>query len=738
MTTTTPRPLPGTSVTETTPSYERSIDHNPGSSRLTFAPARRVALDELDPILQAVTHQLLVTTLSADHRRLLPKASTSLWSMATAVLSRSNGVPTALSGIKRSINQVVTKYAPQKQSDMTAREIDQLFASSTPEWHDTAGFVAVYRRLVEADTSPVSYKRIASPLSSFPLLQWWDFHLPHCQVCTAHEAAYPSRAAALRHNTENPCYFGDILSWLSGGWRLPLKELPSPGEIPNHPSMGWSPVSMRPEVKRMLEWRVISPGQPHLVHPGMAVIRDSELYDACRILEAIKQPSPSVQKKDIDAINAHIKHILASDTIIPSSLGILKPIKVRFCLDMSAGLNPLLQRWPFSYSSPHDAVALLQSGAWMAKIDLERYFNQLPLHPADYPLLGAHIPNDLHPDPGAVPADGLRCISRYAHFGGSPFPALANGTMAATSDILRQEGIPNTFMTDDLFVTGRTESECDQRLAKAVTILRKLGWRLQESKLTYPAQRMPFLGIMIDSVKSRLSIPTDKLDNYCRFIRQLQLDASTHSLTVGNLESLLGKLNWIAEVLIAGRIRLRYLRKCIPGGGGYHPPSNQLVSLSPEAQRDMQWWLEHLTEAIADESWVPFWHDRPPVYCSIYSDASGTAGYGLVLGDQVYQGTWTEAALPESSGFKELVPILLALHRLPSAAEGRIIVITTEILSNVYSINKGTCRSDASFEILARIFELAAAKHVYLVADWVPREQNDFCDIISKDIWLLD
>ena len=122
----------------------------------------------------------------------------------------------------------------------------------------------------------------------------------------------------------------------------------------------------------MLQWHAIQPGQPLLTHPGMAVIRDGELYEACRILDAIGRPSPSTRKEDIDLINDHICDVLQHGPAVPVEVGVLKKVKVRMCLDMSINLNRHLKHWPFSYASFQDAVALLEPSSFMAKIDLER------------------------------------------------------------------------------------------------------------------------------------------------------------------------------------------------------------------------------------------------------------------------------------------------------------------------------------------------------------------------------
>jgi hypothetical protein len=46
-------------------------------------------------------------------------------------------------------------------------------------------------------------------------------------------------------------------------------------------------------------------------------------------------------------------------------------------------------------------------------------------------------------------------------------------------------------------------------------------------------------------------------------------------------------------------------------------------------------------------------------------------------------------------------------------------------------MNKGSCCAFEDLEILTEIFSLADARGIYLVALWVPREENQFADFLS-------
>jgi hypothetical protein len=50
----------------------------------------------------------------------------------------------------------------------------------------------------------------------------------------------------------------------------------------------------------------------------------------------------------------------------------------------------------------------------------------------------------------------------------------------------------------------------------------------------------------------------------------------------------------------------------------------------------------------------------------------------------------------------------------------------------MFALNKGSSRSQDSFQLIFRIFELAAEYNIYLVADWIPRDYNVFADYVTK------
>lgn len=627
----------------------------------------------------------------------LPNPSGASWSALSVVLSKR--VTPSLSDMRRQVSKAALNYAQNKSEvdGFSREEINRILVPDVQDWYDTDAFVATYRGLVEAPQSPVKYvRRVNSQSPHFPLQTWWNLHKEVCHKCSAHHFWHGDFESAAAHASTNDCSFIDTLAWLSGEWRIPFQSIPPAGERENYASLSYDPEAMQAEIERMIEWNVLVQGKPHLIHPAMGVVRNSDLHDACRILHAIGRPSPSENKKDIRQINEHISAVLSSNVTIPAHLGDLKRIKVRLCIDATALLNRFIKKWKFPYASIHDAVRLVKSKWFMSRTDLRKFFNQMLLHVEDWPMLGVRLPKDLE----YLGKDLKEWVSMFAQFGGSPFPALANALVSAVSAILRSHGIPNVFITDDIFVCGATQEECQANLDKTIAIVQSLGWKLQFDKILPPAQQMPFVGILIDTVTQRLSIPQDKLDNYARTVRHIMEDNASGRLLARDLESLIGKLGWVSEVMIAGKARIRPLRDALPSNWYYSRNHQSAIKLSDAALEALQWWAQFFDKSAHHPFWVPFWTEEAPVHCRTFSDASGNIGFGLVVEGQVYQGLWSEDIADKSSGYKELIPVLLAVLVLTPKIRGKVVIVTTDNLGNVFAINKGICKSPESQALL--------------------------------------
>ena len=155
------------------------------------------------------------------------------------------------------------------------------------------------------------------------------------------------------------------------------------------------------------------------------------------------------------------------------------------------------------------------------------------------------------------------------------------------SDIVSAYGIPHAFLNDDVFIVGLLYDECLARLHLALQLFAEMGWVVSEDKVDLPSQCLPFRGVVIDTCLSRLSIPLAKLSPILRLVSST---LSAGSIQVRSLWSLLGRLSWVASVMLSGRAYLKFLWELGPAS----LPRHYVVRLSRSARRDLEWWARRL------------------------------------------------------------------------------------------------------------------------------------------------
>ena len=207
----------------------------------------------------------------------------------------------------------------------------------------------------------------------------------------------------------------------------------------------------------------------------------------------------------------------------------------------SKSINDAISKDQFSlcYSSLDDAVAS-GPGALMAKIDLKSAFRMIPVRRQDWELLGMQWGDQLYID---------KCLP----FGLRSAPYLFSQFAEALSWILREnyQVVSHIHYLDDYLLVGAANSDlCHRYMATMLSLCQHLGIPVATNKLEGPSTSLTFLGVLIDSVKQELSLPTPKLEE---LKTPTQSWLTRRKCTKRQLLSLVGKLVFAARVVPAGR-----------------------------------------------------------------------------------------------------------------------------------------------------------------------------------------
>ena len=140
---------------------------------------------------------------------------------------------------------------------------------------------------------------------------------------------------------------------------------------------------------------------------------------------------------------------------------------------------------------------------------------------------------------------------------------------------------------DDFLFIAPSRVKCSEDIHKFLDMCNFLGVPIAQEKKVGPDTTLQFAGIELDSVRQKARLPLDKLTK-CRTL--LHHFHKKRSVTLREMQSLIGFLNFCCSVVIPGRAFLRRLIEVISGlTRPYHH-----IRLNRESKHDIRMWLTFL------------------------------------------------------------------------------------------------------------------------------------------------
>lgn len=85
--------------------------------------------------------------------------------------------------------------------------------------------------------------------------------------------------------------------------------------------------------------------------------------------------------------------------------------------------------------------------------------------------------------------------------------------------LLHQYGFASLIYIDDAFLQGDTYEQCEQNVNKTVWLFYKTGFTIHpEKSVLEPAQKIAFLGFLIDSIKMIVTLTPKKHQNWQNYV----------------------------------------------------------------------------------------------------------------------------------------------------------------------------------------------------------------------------
>ena len=199
-----------------------------------------------------------------------------------------------------------------------------------------------------------------------------------------------------------------------------------------------------------------------------------------------------------------------------------------------------------SYASINDAIDVLKrtgAGCFMAKTDVKSAFRIIPIHPNDYPLLGMKWENLYYFD---------RCLPMGCSSSCAIFEAFSTALEWLAFHRLGASGV--LHILDDFLFIAESEEKCQADLHSFLNLCEYLGVPIAEEKTVGPHTVLQFAGITLDTVKQEARLPDEKLQKCYMLLHDFY---KRRKVTLKELQSLLGLLNFTCLVVVPGRAFLR-------------------------------------------------------------------------------------------------------------------------------------------------------------------------------------
>ena len=392
--------------------------------------------------------------------------------------------------------------------------------------------------------------------------------------------------------------------------------------------------------------------------------------------------------------------------------------------------NEICER--FVYKSLDDVCDLLHESMWLCSTDISDAYRGLHIYYGDRKYQG------LKWDLGDGRGERTFIDARLC-FGMASGPYVFNAISEFIVRCMFRKGYKYVVnYLDDFLIMEINRDKCIESQLKLFRVIRHLGFSLSFKKISPVSKKVVFLGIEIDSVSMRLTLPDEKMSG---LLEKLSNAEGKLKLTKQEVQSLAGSLAHASKVVKGGRCFTRRIYDlCNIVEKPYHK-----IRLSGEARADIRWWLEFAKEFNGSEKIIRPIH----THLSVYSDSS-FAGFAAQHGRDWLMGVWDPGGrcpLPEIAGHHwvppptsynkninelEFWPVLLAAKRWGHLWRDCELVFVTDNTQVMHMLNTGRSTNKKCMQWIREMFWLSVKLNFHIKSVYIPTKDNIICDSLSR------
>lgn len=371
----------------------------------------------------------------------------------------------------------------------------------------------------------------------------------------------------------------------------------------------------------------------------------------------------------------------------------------------------------------------LGKNSFIWKSDLENAYRQLALHPSAYPLLG------------------IKWLGKYVFDTRGPFGLASMVSIFQDFGDLLQFAIYNANKTtfslhgpfclnhllDDFFAGHPNYTIAIQQYQNFFTTCAELGVKVSIRKSFEPSQQLVILGFDYNTQTQTVSIPKKKIQKIKQQLLQLYGKYKTQAKT---LLSIVGKLRWVANIIVVGNAFVRRLEQTAHSVNQIH----FWVKLNKEAKRDIKWWLDVLNdETLNQRTFESILANPQSAEFVVSTDASTTMGMGGYNHKNKHAFQILNSNIPNLTDshdiqFLELFALVLAAATWGHTWYASSVTFLCDNLPVVFMVSKKRASFDRPdlMQLIRILCKLANQHSFYFWIEHISTENNKTADSLSR------
>ena len=362
----------------------------------------------------------------------------------------------------------------------------------------------------------------------------------------------------------------------------------------------------------------------------------------------------------------------------------------------------------------------LGKNALLAKCDVQSAFRLLRLSPSDFNLTGFKFENKYYFD---------KCLPMGASISCSLFESFSTALHWFVQDQSKNDNILH-YLDDFLFGGPEGTMDCKNTLLKFQECCRLWGVPLAEEKTVEPTEVLVFLGIEFDTINMVMRLPHEQIVD---LRNKLVVCLNSNKITLRNLLSLIGTLNFACQVIVPGRA---FCRRLIDATCHLRKPHHK-TRVTEDMKDDIRIWLSFLdkyngTTVILDRFWL--YND----HLQLFSDSAGgkEKGFGVYFNGKWAQASWSQSwiqtGIMTDITFMELFPVVVAVSIWGSHLANKRILFRIDNQAVVTIINKKSSKSSGVMSLVRKLVFVCLDFNILLKAQHIPGRLSLVADSLSR------